>query len=338
MQTTINDSLSKETLLSMYETMVLLRQADTKTCNLQKTGQIGTCSTFAGHEAIDVGAAYALKTSDVFVPYYRDQGILISRGLQISDILAYWSGNEFASSKSPNLDLPICVPIGTQYTQAAGIAASIKYRKQNNMVLVTGGDGGAAGKGDFAEALNVSSLWHLPIVFLIKNNQWAISTPSCRGTAGEIYKRAVGVGMRGLRVDGNNIQEVYGACKEAFERARQNKGPTLIEAMCYRLRPHTTVDNDESYRSVEEMQQAWKDSDPVLNLKQYLMNKNWWTEQDELNLLDSVKLTIEQQVGEYLNYQTQDLDNIFDYTYANSEHLSKQKEECARYFTNSKEH
>ena len=318
--------------------MVRLRQLDTKTCNLQKTGQIGTCSTFAGHEAIDVGASIALKSTDIFVPYYRDQGIMLSRGLEMADILAYWSGNEIANSKSPNLDLPICVPIGTQYTQAAGVAAAIKYRKQKNMVLCTGGDGGAGGKGDLSEALNVASLWQLPIVFLIKNNQWAISTPSSRGTAGDIYKRAHAYNMRGIRVDGTDVLEVHKACEEAFERARQNKGPTLIEAVTYRLRPHTTVDNDESYRSVHEVKQAWMEYDPIIKFRDLLMGRQLWSEAEEIDLQEIVRKEVDEQIQKYLEYPASTMDDIFDYTCADSSHLKNQKEECSKYFTNSKEH
>lgn len=328
---------NKERLVNLYRDMVRLRQLDTKTCNMQKTGQIGTCATFAGHEAIDVGAATALKPTDVFVPYYRDQGILLSRGLEMSDILAFWSGNEIASNKSPNSDLPMCIPIGTQYTVATGAASALKYKKQKNVVLVTGGDA-SSNKGDLSEALNVASLWQLPIVFLIKNNQWAISTPSSRGTAGEIYKRAASYNMRGVRVDGTNVLEMFEACDEAFTRARQNKGPTLIEAVTYRLRPHTTVDADLNYRTIQEVNEAWIKYDPVEKFKKYIETNLNWSHEQEITLQEDIKKEIDEQLQKYNDYSISTVDDIFDYTYADSSHLNEQKQICSKYFTNSKEH
>lgn len=329
--------IARQQLVDFYKQMVLLRMFDTKTCNLQKTGQIGTCSTIAGHEAIDVGAANALKSTDIFVPYYRDQGILLSRGLELSDILAYWAGKELANSKAPNTDLPNCVTIGPQYNIAAGVASAVKYKKERNAVLVCGGDA-STNTGSFSEALNVASLWQLPLVFLIKNNQWAISTPSSRGTAGDIHKRAHAYNMKGIRIDGTDVVEVYQACSEAFERARNNKGPTLIEAVTYRLRPHTTVDPDNLYRTNDEIQQAWLQYDPVEKFKQYLQKNSGWSNAHDLELQNVIKNEIDEQVSKYMTYPAATIDEMFDHTYEDSSHLSTQKHICEKYFSSTKEH
>lgn len=316
-----------EMLIDMYKKMFFLRQADQKAVNLQRTGQLGTYPMFVGHEAIDIGAGMNLTDDDIFVPYYRDPGILLMRGMELSDMYAYWGGNELASSVPQNTDLPICVPIGTQYSQAAGVAAAIKYKRKNGMVLVCGGDGSAS-KGDLYEALNVASLWALPIVFLIKNNQYAISTPSSKQTAGLIHSRASGFNMSGMVVDGNDVLAVYDTCKAAFARARQKKGPVLIEAMTYRIGCHTTSDNSTLYRDPNEVSEAWQ-QEPISKFRNYLVRHGLWNKDKELSLIDETKNKIEEQVNLYLTYRKMNTNDLFDYMMEDTSHLSQQRDLCA---------
>lgn len=317
-----------ELLVEMYKKMFFLRQADQKAVNLQRTGQLGTYPMFVGHEAIDIGAGMCLTAADVFVPYYRDPGILLIRGMELSDMYAYWGGNELASSVTPNTDLPICIPIGTQYSQAAGVAAALKYKKTKGMVLVCGGDGSTS-KGDIYEAMNVASLWSLPIVFLIKNNQYAISTPSCKQTAGSIYTRASGFNMQGMLVDGNDVLAVYDTCNKAFAKARQNKGPVLIEAVTYRIGCHTTSDNSTLYRDPNEVSQAWK-NEPISKFRSYLIKHGLWDKEKELNLIDTTKKEVECQVEKYLNYKQQTVSDLFDFMFDDTSHLSDQRDACVK--------
>ena len=167
-----------ETLIDYYRTMVIARTGDTKAVALQRTGQMGTYPSCLGQEAISAVSCSLLAKEDVLIPYYRDLPGLMKRGIPLSDVLLYWGGDERGSSgEAWGKDFPNCVPIATQAGHAAGIATAMKIRHQNQIALVSMGDG-ATSKGDFTEALNLAGTWQLPIVFIINNNQWAISVPA----------------------------------------------------------------------------------------------------------------------------------------------------------------
>lgn len=314
--------------MTLYKEMSFLRMADQKAINLQRTGKIGTYPSCLGQEAIDIAAGLVLSRNDIFVPYYRDQGILLHRGYSFRDILTYWGGSEFGSAYTGNKDFPVCVPIATQYTQAAGIASALKLQKRKDCVLVTGGEGSTS-KGDFYEALNVASLWHLPVVFLIKNNQWAISTPSKNQTKLEKYTdKAASVGMKSIRVDGNDAIAMIQVLGEAVSRARSNKGPIMIEAVTYRLGDHTTADDATKYRSNEELKRAWE-NEPIKRLRNFLYNNGLLTKEKDEELSIAFKEAINEQVMEYENnYGNESIEDMFGYMYEDNSHLHDQLNEA----------
>ncbi|WP_029853953.1 thiamine pyrophosphate-dependent enzyme, partial [Vibrio parahaemolyticus] len=230
-----------ETLVGFYRDMVLTRTYDQKAVALQRTGKLGTYPSHLGSEAIGIAVGRALKTDDVFVPYYRDMPAMWCRGIGMEKNLQYWGGDERGSdfapegSPIPSRDLPFCVPIATQCTHAVGVASALKIQGNHEAALVMCGDGGTS-KGDFLESINCAGTWNIPLVFVVNNNQWAISVPRSLQCAAEfLSEKAKGAGIPGITVDGNDVVAMYDATMNALERARKGKGATLIEAVSYRL-------------------------------------------------------------------------------------------------------
>ena len=307
--------VNEETLTSLYKKMVELRVFDTKTINLQRTGKLGTYASTLGQEAVSVGIGAAMQQSDVLAPYYRDYGAQFQRGVTMTDILRYWGGDERGScyENCPE-DFPIAVPIASQCLHATGIAKAMQYRQQKRAVVTTCGEGGTS-KGDFYEALNLAGAWQLPVVFVVNNNQWAISVSRESQTACQtIAQKAFAGGFQGIQVDGNDIIAMNQVVMEALDKARNGGGPTLIEAITYRLCDHTTADDASRYRDKEELDAAWA-KEPIKRLREYLTQQGWWNEQKEQTLLDESAKKINDAVEQYLNTPKQDIDSIFDYMY-----------------------
>lgn len=308
---------SLDWLRDAYQHMVLIRALDKKAVALQRTGQMRTYPSCLGQEAIGVGIGLALENNDVFVPYYRDQATLYLRGVALHQILQIWGGDERGHlfEGAARRDLPLCIPIATQMTHAAGVAIALKSRGEHQACLVTCGDG-ATSKGDFSEALNLAALWQLPMVCVINNNQWAISVPLHKQTACQtLSQKAVAAGMRGIQVDGNDVAAVYQAVNHALAKARQGKGPTLIEAISYRLSDHTTADDATRYRDPEQVNQAWE-REPVKRLQSWLYSHGAWSPEQENVLLERVRQQLDEAVSTYLNTPTQSPDEFLRYQFA----------------------
>lgn len=313
-------------LRKLYEVMVLTRSFDKKAIALQRTGKMGTYAPINGQEAISTAIGHAMRKEDVLVPYYRDYGAQLQRGVKMSEILAFWGGDERGSQFECNSkDLPICVPIASQCLHAAGIAFAFKYRKQASVAVVCIGEGGTS-EGDFYEALNVAGVWNLPLVFVVNNNQWAISVPRKKQTSTQtIAQKAIAAGITGMQVDGNDILALRQIMGDAIENARQGKGPTLIEGLTYRLCDHTTADDATRYQPSAEVDTA-KPKEPIARFKHYLMEQQIWTAQDEEDLVIRCSEQIEEAVDEYLNKEPQPVSSIFDYHYAQlPEYLIEQR-------------
>ncbi len=303
-------------LLDLYRWMILVRTFDAKAVALQRTGKLGTFPASLGQEAVSVGMGYALRADDVFVPYYRDQGAMIMRGIKPSLILAYWGGDERGNDfNTAREDLSICVPIATQFPQAAGIAYAIKLRKQPRAVLSIIGDGGTS-EGDFYEGINFAGLCKLPVVFIINNNQWAISVARSKQTATEtLAQKAIAAGFNGIQVDGNDIIATSQVISQAMTKAREGGGPTLIEAITYRLCDHTTADDAKRYISKEALAEAWT-FEPLIRFKKYLTAQNVLTSELEETIQAECNESIAQAVDEYFNMPAQPTTAIIDYMYA----------------------
>ncbi|MEH6579224.1 MAG: pyruvate dehydrogenase (acetyl-transferring) E1 component subunit alpha [Amphritea sp.] len=322
---------SPEILVSYYRNMVLARQLDTKIIALQRTGQIGTYASLLGSEAIDAVTGTLMAREDVLLPYYRNHALQIMRGLAIADMLGYWGGDERGNS-SPEMgqDFPNSVPISTQALHATGVATAFKVRGEKRVAVTICGDG-ATSKGDFLEALNVAGAWQLPVVFIVNNNQWAISVPrSIQCGAQTLAQKSYGAGIRGEQVDGNDVIALHEAITEALKHAREGKGATLIEAISYRLCDHTTADDATRYRHSDELKAAWE-REPIKRLQKFLHQQGWWDEVQEKAWQDEVSQIIQQSVEQYLAMPAQPVETMFDYLYAELPRaLAEQRERLIR--------
>ena len=314
------------TLKELYRVMVLTRLFDKKAIALQRTGKMGTYAPINGQEAISTAIGHAMRKEDVFVPYYRDYAAQFQRGVKMSDILSYWGGDERGSDFAhDSKDLPICVPIASQCLHAAGIGFSFQYRNEDRVAVVCIGDGGTS-EGDFYEAINVAGAWNLPVVFIINNNQWAISVPTAQQTSCEVLaQKAIAAGFDGVQTDGNDIIGLRQTIGDAIEKARNKQGPTLIEAMTYRLSDHTTADDATRYQPQDEVNAA-ELQEPIPRFRNYLEKNFDWSPQDEENLHATCKAEIEKEVEVYLNREPQPIGAMFDYHYAElPDYLVEQK-------------
>ncbi len=302
-------------LRTLYKDMNLLRVFDAKAYAMQRTGKMGTYPASVGQEAIGIGYGAAMKKEDVLVPYYRSTGGLLQHGVTMAEILAYWGGDERGSNFAhARQDLPIAVPIATQYLNASGVATAMKLRKQARAAVTEIGEGGTS-KGDFYEAINVAGVWKLPVLFIINNNQWAISVPSKIQTNTETYaQKAIAAGINFLQVDGNDIIAVHDAASQALKDAREGKGATLLECISYRLCDHTTADDARRYRDNEEVDQAWT-KEPIIRLKKYLENNNQWSAQDETQMKADIAEEVDAAVKQFEAMPPPAPESMIDYLF-----------------------
>tara|TARA_R110002073_G_scaffold84612_8_gene201939 strand:- start:40989 stop:42086 length:1098 start_codon:yes stop_codon:yes gene_type:complete len=310
-------NIDTKKLIRFYQTLVLIRIFDQKAVALQRTGQIGTYASCVGQEAIGVGIGEALKPTDIFVPYYRDVATQYLRGVALKETLLYWGGDERGNvyRGAAACDFPLCVPIATQVTHAAGIATAMKIRDQHDATLVTCGDG-ATSRGDFYESLNLAGVWQLPLVVVVNNNQWAISVPrTLQSAATTLADKAIAAGIEGIQVDGNDVCAVFDVVSYALRKARAGKGATLIEALSYRLGDHTTADDATRYRPVEEVNAAWQ-REPIRRLREYLHQQDHWNEAAEKKCLADCADIVQAAVDGYLATPPQAATDVLDYLFA----------------------
>jgi len=305
-----------EYLTWLYRALVRARSFDAKAVALQRTGRLGTYASSLGQEAVSVGVVGAMRPEDVLVPSFREHGGQLLRGVTPLELFLYWGGDERGSDfAGPRQDFPVSVPVGSHAPHAVGVALALKLRREPRVAVCVFGDG-ASSKGDVAEALNIAGVWRLPVLFVITNNQWAISVPRARQSAAEtLAQKAVAAGMSGEQVDGNDVLAMRAAAGAAIERARHGEGPSLLEALTYRLSDHTTSDDASRYRDDSEVTSRWQE-EPVVRLRRYLTDTGHWTQQDEEHLLRETAVEIDAAASGYLATPAQGLKSIFDYTFA----------------------
>lgn len=306
---------NSEHLLQLYRAMVVNRVFDTKSIALQRTGKIGTYPSTRGQEAVFVGIGDAMHKEDILVPYYRDSAALLQRGVTMAEILLYWSGDErgncFACGGE---DLPFSIPVGSQGLLAAGIATAINIKKQKKAVLTVCGDG-ATSQGDFYEAMNVAGVWELPLVFVINNNQWAISVPRSAQTAAKtLAQKAIAAGISGEQVDGNDVIAVRERIAMALEKARHEHKPTVIEAITYRHSDHTTADDASRYEPKGLRDAEWK-QEPIARLRHYLEELNVWSDAQEEKFQIQCTQEVEAAVRIFQTTQAALPESMFDDLY-----------------------
>ncbi|MGQ0658945.1 MAG: pyruvate dehydrogenase (acetyl-transferring) E1 component subunit alpha [Chromatiales bacterium] len=304
-----------QSLLPLYRTMVLTRTFDRKAIALQRTGQLGTYASPLGQEAVGVGVGHAMRPEDVLLPSYRDYAAQFVRGISPVEILLYWGGDERGMDyKGPREDFPICVPVGTHACHAVGIAYAFRYRRESRVAVAIMGDG-ATSKGDFYESINVAGAWQLPVVFVINNNQWAISVPRAAQSAAQtLAQKAIAAGFSGEQIDGNDVIAVRHVTAAAIEKARAGGGPTLVECLSYRLGDHTTADDASRYRDPAEVE-AQRRLDAVARLKSYLAHAGVWDEAREQELQRENVNEVEDAVRRYQAIPAQPPESMFDHLY-----------------------
>jgi pyruvate dehydrogenase E1 component alpha subunit len=296
--------------------MVLARTFDTKAIALQRTGRLGTFPSGLGQEAVGVGLATAMAPRDVFLPSFREHGAQLVRGVTLTELFLFWGGDERGNAfAGPVRDFPVAVPVGSHVPHAAGVALAFKLRREPHVAVAALGDG-ATSKGDFYEALNVAGVWGLPVVFVVANNQWAISVPRAAQTsAATLAQKAIAAGFDGLQVDGNDVVAVRQVVAEAIAKARAGGGPTLIEALTYRLGDHTTVDDASRYRDDEEVGHHWK-QEPLARMRAFLTAVHGWRKEDEEAVLEACAAEVERAAQAYLATPPQLAASVFEHLFA----------------------
>src|SRR5499425_1552401 len=274
LDTALEPKLADHELKSLYRSMLLGRRLDERMVRLQRQGRIGTFAPTKGQGAAQIGRIFTLRPTDWMVPSFRETASMIWRGWPIEKLLLFFAGHLEGGQPAPDQhDLPITIPVSTQLPHAVGLAYAAQYRQDDVVVMAYFGDG-ATSEGDFHEALNFAGVWHVPVVFVCQNNQWAISVPLKKQTHSRtIAQKALAYGLPGIQVDGNDLLAVYAAAREAVDRAREGDGPTLIECVTYRLGVYTTADDPTKYRSEEEVKE-WERKDPLTRFGAYLEKKN----------------------------------------------------------------
>lgn len=323
--TELMPELPPDVIREVYRDMVLMRGMDSKALKLQRQGRMGTWPPIRGQEAIQAGVARAMGDDDWLIPAFREHGIMMLRGVPAHLIYAYWAGDERGSCHPEGVRVfPVAVPVGSQWQHGTGVGLSLKLRGEKAAAVTLGGDGSTS-EGDFHEAMNCAGVFKTNSVFVIQNNQWAISIPLHQQTAAEtLAQKAHAYGIPGLQVDGNDVFAVYSAAVEALERARGGGGPTLIEAVTYRLGDHTTADDASRYRTDAEVAE-WEARDPISRLKKYMENNGMWDDAREQALAEEVQAWIDLQVANLEEMPPQDPRDIFSHMYADMPpHLKEQ--------------
>ena len=312
--------------------MLKSRLLETRMVTLQRHGLLATYSGSSGQEALYVAIGHLLESDDIHVPYYRDQPCMLMRGYKPLDLIRYWSGNE-SGNAIPQNDLPICVPIATQCLHAVGVAYALKIKAIKQIVLVTLGDG-ATSKGDFYEAMNFASLHHLPVVFVINDNGWAISTPLNKQTKDPVLSnKAIAFDMNHITIDGTDLSTCLNELSCAMELARNNK-PVLVHAKTVRLCDHTTADDAKRYKATKLINDE-QQKDPIFKLKQYLLQNKVWSEQQDQELTKDINKLLDHDINTFKKDTINNPSTMFEHCYADMPDTLKQQQQSIYHHDNT---
>jgi pyruvate dehydrogenase E1 component alpha subunit len=282
---------------ALYRSMTVARAYDRKGTALQRQGRLATYASFEGQEAAQVGSVAALRPDDWLVATYRDAAAMWCQGYPMELLFAGRCGDERGGAPPAEVNvLPPSITVGGHMLHAVGLAWAERHRRTDRIALTLFGDG-ATSEGDFHEAMNFAGVFGVGCVFLCQNNGWAISLPTERQTAAAaIADKAAGYGMPGERVDGNDVFAVYAATAAAVQRARSGAGPTLIEAVTYRIGPHSSADDPARYRT-EELTETWRQRDPIERLRRYLAARQQWSPAWQSELDDAATAAVDRAVA-----------------------------------------
>jgi len=320
----LEPKLSDKELRDLYKWMVLERTFDNTAISLQREGRIGTYASSLGEEAVHVGSVFATKDTDWIFPDYREHVAFLMRNVPVKNLLLHWGGSEdgMALPEKSNI-MPVCIPVGTQTLHGVGSALAMKLKNQKSATLTFIGDASTS-TGDFHEGLNFAGTFVTPSVIIIRNNHWAISVPTvchdsewggCQTRAETLAQKAIGYGFEGVQVDGNDVLAVYSVVKQALDKARDGKGPTLIECVTYRLGPHTTADDPTRYQDPKILK-SWLEKEPLKRFQLYLKKKKLWDDKFEAAVKAEAKRIVNQGVADAEKHKPQPTD-MFDFVYKN---------------------
>jgi len=317
--TSLEPALDDAELIRLYRGMMHAREGDQRMLKLQRQGRIGTFGPCTGQEASVCGPTLAMTDRDWFVGAFRELGGRLMRGDSFTDYLLFHNGYEEGSTlAAERRTLPFSIIVGSQCLHAAGLGYAMKYKGEKDAAVVTFFGDGATSEGDFHEAMNFAAVWQAPVVFVCQNNQWAISIPRENQTRSEtLAQKAIAYGMPGVQVDGNDALATYAATREALDRAYSGGGPTLIEAVTYRMMMHTTADDPTKYRSDDEVD-GWRARDPLTRFRTYLEGKGIWNDDLQAGLETELKAEINAAVEAFEARTEFKPDVAFDYVYGTS--------------------
>lgn len=321
-------SIDDETLFQAFRLMLKARTADLQILSYQRQGRIFTYPPSYGQEAIATAMGMIIRDQDWLVPAFREMAAYLAKGATLKEIFLYYMGHEKASRflNAPHMT-PFSVPIASQLLHAVGIAYEIAYRQKDQIVFGVVGDGGTS-EGDFHEALNFAGVWKVPVVFIIQNNQYGISTPVGIQTASKsLAIKSVAYGINGIQVDGNDVLAMMYALQASMESIRHDNVPVLIEAVTYRRGAHTTSDDPTKYRTKEE-EDIWAERDPVRRFSLFLQKKKLLKEGEMEEMVKEFKREVHFEFEAAEKEKPYELDEVFDTMYKDTPlDLEEQKQE-----------
>ena len=332
----VEHDVPENDLLRMHRTMTLTRALDTRGMLFQRQGRLGFYLPCSGEEGLQAGSAWALREGDWLFPSYRVVGIALWRGATLDKLIANCFGN--AEDNALGRQMPvhyslseinwvsISSPLGTQIVQCAGAARAMQIKKESHVAATWFGDGSTS-TNDFHTGLNFAGVWKAPAIFFCQNNGWAISTPlSQQCAAGSLADKAIGYGMPGVRVDGNDVLAVAKVTKEAVDRARAGDGPTLIEALSYRMGPHSSSDDPTRYRPNSEVEE-WRQRDPIARFRRYLLAEGVISEAEIASLEDECAAEVDASFKRNEHVAKPALETMFTDVYRDlPDHLREQRD------------
>jgi len=323
--------LPVDRIADLFRRMVAARTYDRKATAMQKQGRLATYAPFQGQEAAQIGSTAALEPRDWVVGSYRDAAAMWDHGYPWVNLILGRTGDERGGHAPEGVNvLPPSITVGAHMIHAVGLGWASKLRGEDAVAMTFFGDG-ATSEGDFHEAMNFAGVFATPTVFVCENNGWAISMPRERQTASEtIAQKGKAYGVKGVLVDGNDLLAVYDVAKRAVARARAGEGATLIEALTYRIGPHTTTDDDRRYRT-ETAVEEWRVLDPLERVRNYLRANDGWSEEWERGIEDTESRAVEDAVIEAETLTAFGPGEIFDAMFAEiTGPLAAQREESER--------
>ncbi|XP_019175297.1 PREDICTED: 2-oxoisovalerate dehydrogenase subunit alpha 1, mitochondrial isoform X4 [Ipomoea nil] len=337
---TVFEQVRQEMAMKMYSAMVTVQTVDTIFYEAQRQGRLSFYLTSFGEEAISIGSAAALSPDDVLMLQYRELGVLLWRDFSLQEMANQCFGNKGDYGKGRQMPihygsnkhniLTISSPLATQIPQAAGVAYSLKMDQKDACVVTYFGDG-TTSEGDFHAGLNFAAVMEAPVVFICRNNGWAISTPvSEQFRSDGIVTKGQGYGITSIRVDGNDALAVFNAIRVAREMAIKQQKPILVEAMTYRVSHHSTSDDSTKYRPTEEIEH-WKTArSPVARFRKWIQRHGWWSDDHEHQLRGNIRKQVLQAIQEAEKMEKPSLAELFTDVYDKVPSNLKEQERLLR--------